>query len=68
MPWKRKNDTIDPNREPGGCCSDAIGIGDVTELGEQSLEEARSAVRARPLTATAAALGVGAIIASLFLR
>ena len=69
MPWKFKTESTEPAREPGGCCGDAIGTAEnIAELGTESLEGARKAVRARPLTTPAAALGVGAIIASLFMR
>ena len=47
MPWKFKTESTEPAREPGGCCGDAIGTAEnIAELGTESLEGARKAVRA----------------------
>jgi ElaB/YqjD/DUF883 family membrane-anchored ribosome-binding protein len=56
-----------------GCCNDAIEVASeavdtVGEWGHESVDGARDAVRARPLTAVAATLTAGAIIGVLMLR
>ena len=73
MPRKRKSEKIEPTQGTGGCCSEAISFASdtaesVAELGTDSLEGARKAVRARPLTTAMLTLGAGAIIGTLFLR
>jgi hypothetical protein len=62
-------------KRPGiyGWCNDAIEVASDTvdtvgEWGNDSLDGARNAVRARPLTACAATLTAGAIIGLLVLR
>jgi hypothetical protein len=69
MAAKRKTDKTEPNRITGAF-NEAITFASdkakgVAEFGTDSLEGARTAVRARPLTTAGLTLGIGALLGAL---